>query len=94
MLSASLISGVLGEELPGPGAIYLEQNLKFCAPVRPGDSVETTCTVAEVDKERRRVRIDCVCRVDNQVVIEGSATVLAPRRSAKATTPCEARSAA
>lgn len=80
MLTASLLSGVIGQELPGQGTIYLKQDLKFLAPVRPGDTVETTVTVAEVNRERRRVTLDCVCRVAGTVVLEGQALVLAPQR--------------
>ena len=52
MLSAAYISAVLGTQLPGPGAIYMGQSLKFRAPVRPGDKVVTTCTVKEIILEK------------------------------------------
>jgi 3-hydroxybutyryl-CoA dehydratase len=80
MLTAALISGVIGEQLPGHGTIYLSQTLKFRAPVRPGDRVDTTVRVREVDQSRGRVTLDCACRVGDRVVLEGEALVLAPRR--------------
>ena len=75
MLSASFISTVLGTKLPGPGAIYLSQNLKFKAPVRPGDTVKATVTVKEIDLARGRVSLSTVCTVKDTVVIEGDALV-------------------
>ena len=76
MLSAAYISAVLGTELPGPGAIYMAQSLKFRAPVRPGDKVVTTCTVKEVIPEKKRVVLDTVCKVGDTVVLEGEATMM------------------
>ncbi|MEM9011966.1 MAG: MaoC family dehydratase [Pseudomonadota bacterium] len=78
MLTASLISAVIGEQLPGHGTVYLGQTLKFRAPVRPGDRVEATVTVREIDYSRRRVTLDCVCAVGDTVVLDGEALVLAP----------------
>ena len=80
ILTASLISAVIGEQLPGHGAIYLSQTLKFRAPVRPGDTVEALCTVRSVQSEKKRITLDCVCRVGDTVVLDGEATVLAPSR--------------
>ena len=74
MLSASLISAVLANRLPGPGTIYLEQNLKFMAPVRPGDTVHATVTVLEIG-EKGRVTLQTTCRVKDVVVINGHAQV-------------------
>ena len=64
--------------MPGHGAVYLGQSLKFLAPVRPGDRVHTTVTVAEINYSRRRVTLDCVCLVDGKPVLKGEALVLAP----------------
>lgn len=75
MLSASLISAVLANRLPGPGTIYLEQSLKFLAPVRPGDTVHATAVVRAIHPERGRVVLDTTCRVKDVLVIEGQATV-------------------
>ncbi|MBK7899225.1 MAG: MaoC family dehydratase [Azonexus sp.] len=82
MLTASLISAVLGTRLPGPGCIYVAQSLRFKSPVRPGDTVRATATVREVYPERNRVVLDTVCTVGDRVVIEGEATMMpakAPR---------------
>ena len=76
MLSAGLISAVLGNQLPGPGTIYLGQMLKFKAPVRPGDTVTATVTVREVALEKKRVVLDAVCTVAGKVVVEGESTLL------------------
>lgn len=80
MLSAALFSALLGERLPGHGTVYLGQNLKFLAPVKIGDTVDATVTVAEIDTRRRRVRLDCEAKVGDTVVIRGEANVLAPSR--------------
>lgn len=80
MLTAALISAVIGEQLPGHGSVYLGQNLKFMAPVRPGDRVEATVSVVAIDHGRRRVTLDCACRVGDTVVLKGEALVLAPSR--------------
>jgi 3-hydroxybutyryl-CoA dehydratase len=80
MLTASLISAVIGEQLPGHGAVYLGQSLKFLAPVRPGDSVRAEVTVTAIDPGRRRVTLDCTATVGDRVVLKGEALVLAPSR--------------
>jgi len=80
MLTASLISAVIGEQLPGHGSVYLKQDLKFLAPVRPGDRVMASVTVAQIDHSRRRVTLDCLCRVGDTEVLKGEALVLAPSR--------------
>lgn len=76
MLSAGFISAVLGTRLPGPGSIYLSQNLKFKAPVRPGDTVTATVTVKEVVVEKKRCVLETVCSVGGKPVIEGEATIM------------------
>src|SRR5882672_3356783 len=63
MLTASFISTVLGTKLPGPGCIYISQNLKFKAPVRIGDTVKARVTVTAVDQERGRITVATVCHV-------------------------------
>ncbi len=80
MLAAGLISAVIGEQLPGHGTIYLEQSLKFTAPVRPGDTVRAQVTVHDVDIHTRKVGLDCVCTVGDTVVVKGKAVVLAQRQ--------------
>ncbi|OCX67233.1 (R)-hydratase [Thioclava sp. SK-1] len=81
MLSAGLISAVIGEQLPGHGTIYLSQSLKFTAPVRPGDIVEARVTVMAVDPVKRRVTLETRCLVGDTVVLKGEAVVLAPSRN-------------
>jgi 3-hydroxybutyryl-CoA dehydratase len=80
MLSASLISAVLANKLPGPGTIYLSQTLKFKAPVRPGDTVKATVTVREVNVEKNRVILDTVCTVGGKTVIDGECLMMPPVR--------------
>ncbi len=81
MLSASLLSAVLGTRLPGPGVIYVGQSLRFKAPVRIGDTVHAKVTVKEVIPEKCRVILDTVCTVGGKVVIDGEATVMATSRA-------------
>ncbi|MBK9019795.1 MAG: MaoC family dehydratase [Sulfuritalea sp.] len=81
MLSASLISAVLGTRLPGPGVIYMNQSLRFKAPVRIGDTVHAKVTVKEVIAEKSRVVLDTVCSVGDKVVIDGEAMVMATSRA-------------
>ena len=80
MLTAGLISAVIGEQLPGHGTVYLGQSLKFLAPVRPGDLVRAEVEVTAIDYGRRRVTMDTHCEVDGKKVLKGEATVLAPSR--------------
>ncbi len=80
MLGASYISTVLGTKLPGPGAIYIEQILKFRAPIRAGDTVTASVEVAEILRERKRARMITQVRVAETVVIDGSALVMLPSR--------------
>lgn len=78
MLTAGLISAVIGEQLPGHGTIYMKQSLAFLAPVRPGDEVSALVSVREIDYAKRRVTLDCVCTVAGKAVLKGEALVLAP----------------
>ncbi len=78
MLTAGLISAVIGEQLPGHGTVYLGQSLRFLAPVRPGDRVRAVVTVTAIDYGKRRVTLDTICEVDGKPVLKGEATVLAP----------------
>ena len=81
MLSAGFISAVLGTKLPGPGAIYMSQTLRFKAPVKIGDHVTATCTVTDVIPEKRRATLSTICKVGDTVVIEGEAMVMVPSRA-------------
>ena len=76
MLTASVISAAIANKLPGPGTIYLGQNLRFKAPVRPGETVHAIVTVKEVVREKRRVTLSTVCTVLDKVVIDGDALVM------------------
>ena len=80
MLGACFISAVLGMYLPGPGTIYMGQELKFTKPVHIGDTVTATATVEEIILEKNRVILDTtVVNQDGEVVIKGKATVMPPK---------------
>jgi 3-hydroxybutyryl-CoA dehydratase len=80
MLTAGLISAVIGEQLPGHGTVYMGQTLKFLAPVRPGDVVYAEVKVVDIDFAKRRVTLETHCSVDGKKVLIGEAKVLAPSR--------------
>ncbi len=80
MLTAGLVSAVIGEQLPGHGTVYLSQSLKFLGPVRPGDVVTAEVEVTAIDNAKRRVTMDTRCIVDGKKVLAGEAIVLAPSR--------------
>ncbi|MDJ0944791.1 MAG: MaoC family dehydratase [Kiloniellales bacterium] len=80
LYTASLISAVIGTRLPGPGAIYISQTLRFLAPVKIGDTVDAIVEVVELNGERQRARLSCACKVGSEVVLEGEAVVKVPRR--------------
>ena len=82
LYTAGLISAVLGTRLPGPGAVYLSQELRFRAPVRIGDTVCVTVEVVELVPEKRRARLRCLCTVGDETVLEGEAVVKVPGREA------------
>ena len=77
MLSASLISAVLANKLPGAGSIYLGQTLQFVAPVFPGDTITARVTVKEIRADKPIVKLETVCiNQRDEIVIRGEATVL------------------
>ena len=77
MLSASLISAVIANDLPGQGSIYLGQTLQFVAPVSPGDTVTARVTVISIREDKPIIRLETVCTNQrDEVVIKGEATVL------------------
>jgi 3-hydroxybutyryl-CoA dehydratase len=80
MLSASFLSTTIASRLPGPGTIYLSQNLSFRAPVRIGDRVEARVTITDIVRDKARVMLKTVCRVGETVVIDGDALVYVPAR--------------
>jgi 3-hydroxybutyryl-CoA dehydratase len=75
-LTASVISAAVANRLPGPGTIYLAQQMRFKAPVKPGYTVRATVTVKSVDLARARAELLTVCEVGGKVVIEGEALVM------------------
>jgi len=81
ILTVSFISTVLGTRLPGPGAIYVDQQIRFKAPVYIGDIVTATATVKEINTAKRRVILETVCTVKGNVVATGQATTMVDRRS-------------
>jgi 3-hydroxybutyryl-CoA dehydratase len=81
-LTASLFSAVLGTKLPGPGAVYLSQNLKFRAPVMIGDEVVATAKVTSLDSEKGRAVFATQATVNGKSVLDGEALIMVPRRGA------------
>lgn len=80
MLTASLISTVVGTRLPGEGTIYLSQSTKFKAPVKIGDTVTAKATVTALDPAKKRVTFATQCLVKDKVVLEGESLVIAPSK--------------
>ena len=78
LYTASLISAVIGMRLPGPGAVYISQTLNFLGPVKIGDVVDVSVEVVELTEKGRRVRLQCVCRVGDNVVLEGEGLLSVP----------------
>ena len=84
MLTASLISAVLANKLPGEGSVYLGQTLKFVAPVFAGDEITARVTVREIREDKPIVKLETVCvNQREEVVIRGEATVLLPQKGTK-----------
>jgi 3-hydroxybutyryl-CoA dehydratase len=81
MLTAGLVSAVLGVQLPGPGTIYLGQELKFTAPVRFNDTIEARVEVIEMNVEKNRIKLETICTNQNkEIVLKGVATVMPPKK--------------
>src|SRR5215217_6313514 len=79
MLTASLISAVLANKLPGEGSVYLGQTLQFVAPVFPGDEITARVTVKQVREDKPIVKLETICvNQREEIVIRGEATVLIP----------------
>lgn len=84
MLGAALISALFGTQFPGPGTIYLGQELKFTKPVRVGDTLTVLATVSEKDDEKKRVKMDClVTNQKGEVVLKGEAKLLPPTQKVR-----------
>jgi len=80
MLTAAYISAVLGNELPGPGSIYLSQSMRFRRPVRIGDPVTARVTVTALDARKGHATFATLCEVNGKTVIDGEALIMVPRR--------------
>ena len=81
MLTASLISSVLANKLPGPGSVYLGQTLQFVAPVFPGDEVTARVTVKQIREDKSILKLETLClNQRGEMVIRGEATILIPRK--------------
>jgi 3-hydroxybutyryl-CoA dehydratase len=81
LLSAGFLSAVLGTKLPGPGAVYVAQTLRFKAPVRIGDHVVARVELVGLDGDRKRATFKTVCEVGDKVVIDGDAVLFVPSRN-------------
>lgn len=81
MLSAGYISAVIGTKLPGPGAIYISQQLAFRRPVKIGDEVTARATITTIDTEKARVTLETVCLVGGKPVLSGEALIMVPRKA-------------
>lgn len=79
-LSASLISAVLGNDLPGPGAVFVELNLRFRRPAFIGDEVIAVAEVAEINERNGRVKMKCYCEVNGKQICRGDAGVVVKKR--------------
>jgi 3-hydroxybutyryl-CoA dehydratase len=80
MLAAGLISAVLATRLPGPGSVYVRQELNFLAPVRIGDTVTARVEVIEIMSEKKQLRLRTTCSTqDGTLVLDGEAIISAPR---------------
>jgi 3-hydroxybutyryl-CoA dehydratase len=80
ILTASLLSTVIGTKLPGPGCIYVSQSLNFRAPVKIGDRVVATARITDLFAERRRAIFACDCVVNDTTVLDGEAVIMVPQR--------------
>lgn len=80
MFNAGLISAVLGMKLPGPGATFVGQNLKFRNPVFIGDTVDTEVTVESINPRHGFVKLTTTCRVEGKIVATGEATTVVDKR--------------
>jgi len=80
MLTGGFISAVLGTQLPGPGTIYIRQELNFRAPVRIGDTITAKIEVVEKNPEKNRLRMSTTCtNQDGTIVVDGEAVVMPPK---------------
>ncbi len=80
MLTASLLSALIGTRLPGPGCIYMDQSLKFTVPVRVGDTVTAKVEIVKIDSVRPYVILKTTCSVRGKNVLVGEARIKVPRK--------------
>ena len=78
MVTASLLSTIVGYKLPGPGCLWMSQTLRFLHPVRIGDRVRARGSIVELVPDKQRVKMEMICQVDERNVIEGEALVWVP----------------
>ncbi len=89
--TAGLVSAVIGTRLPGPGAIYISQDLKFLKPVKFGDSISARVEVVEVNREKNRIRLRTVCTIQRaEDVLTGEAVVMPSRTAITYVRPVDA----
>lgn len=81
MLAGGLISAVLGTRLPGPGSVYLRQELNFTAPVYFGDTVTAKVEIVDINTGKKRITLKTTCtNQDDKVVVDGEAVISLPRK--------------
>ncbi|MNK76769.1 (R)-specific enoyl-CoA hydratase [compost metagenome] len=80
LMSAGFFSAIFGTRVPGPGCVYVSQNLNFLRPVYIDDTVTAEVEVTKVDQEKRRISFDTICRVKGKKVITGSAEIFIPEK--------------
>ena len=83
-LTASTISATIANRLPGPGTVYMSQQMRFVGPVRPGDTVKAVVTVTDLVRDKRRAVLKTVCSVGNRIVVDGEALVKTTSRADRA----------
>lgn len=84
ILTTTFLSRLLGMELPGPGAIYLDQTLSFKKPVFIGDTITAKAIIKEIDEERRILTLNTICmKQDNTIVLEGVGRMMVPEEGGK-----------
>lgn len=80
MLPAGFISNVLGNQLPGPGTVYIRQELNFTAPVKIGDTIRAVVEVTGIDTEKNRITIKTQCiNQDDKIVLDGTGIISPPK---------------
>ena len=80
MLTAGFVSTIMGTRLPGPGTVYISQQVKFLAPVHIGDTITARAEVSEINTEKNRVRLRTTCtNQDGTTVLDGEALVSPPK---------------